>query len=59
MQRNFYSILGLPDYASLEEVRQAFKKLALRYHPDKNPGDDQAEERFKEISNAYHVLGES
>lgn len=59
MQRNFYTILGLPDYANLNEVRRAFKTLAVRYHPDKNPGDKQAEERFKEISNAYNVLGES
>ena len=58
MPRSFYHILGLPDYANLTEVRRAFKQLAVRYHPDKNPGDKQAEEKFKEISNAYNVLGE-
>jgi len=59
LQRSFYHILGLPDYANLTQVRKAFKQLAVRYHPDKNPGNSQAEERFKEISNAYNVLGES
>lgn len=59
MKRSYYHILGLPDYANLTEVRRAFKQLAVRYHPDKNPGNHQAEERFKEISNAYNVLGET
>lgn|GEM_PF-2126055 len=59
MQRSFYHILGLPNYANLTEVRKAFKKLAVLYHPDKNPGNKQAEELFKEIANAYNVLGES
>lgn len=58
MASNFYEILGLPTYASIGEVRSSFKKLAVRYHPDKNPGDRVAEERFKEISNAYNVLGD-
>ncbi|MHB1278977.1 MAG: J domain-containing protein [Bacteroidia bacterium] len=59
MSRSFYKVLGLQDYASLSEVRRAFKQLAVRYHPDKNPGNRQAEEVFKEISNAYNVLGEA
>lgn len=59
MSRSFYTILGLHDYAGLTEVRRAFKQLAVRYHPDKNPGNAEAEERFKEISNAYNVLGEA
>lgn len=50
--------MGLPDYASLKEVKRAFKELAVQFHPDKNPGNKHAEERFKEISNAYNVLGE-
>ncbi len=59
LSRSFYKVLGLQDYASLTEVRRAFKQLAVRYHPDKNPGNRQAEEVFKEISNAYNVLGEA
>lgn len=59
LSRSFYKVLGLQDYASLSEVRRAFKQLAVRYHPDKNPGNRQAEELFKEISNAYNVLGEA
>jgi len=59
LQRSFYHILGLPDYANLTDVRRAFRQLAVRFHPDKNPGNKQAEERFKEISNAYNVLGET
>lgn len=59
LSRSFYSVLGLQDYASLTEVRRAFKQLAVRYHPDKNPGNRHAEELFKEISNAYNVLGEA
>jgi len=58
LERSFYDILDLKPYASLQEVKLAFKKLAVMYHPDKNPGNQLAEERFKEISNAYQVLGE-
>ena len=50
--------MGLPDYASLSEVKHTFRTLAVRYHPDRNPGNPLAEERFKEISGAYHILGE-
>lgn len=53
---NYYAILGLPMYAQREAVRAAFKKLAFQFHPDRNPGNPEAEERFKAINEAYHVL---
>lgn len=55
---NLYEIMGLPRYASIEEVRHTFRRLAVVYHPDKNPGNADAEEKFKELSNAYDVLGD-
>jgi DnaJ-class molecular chaperone len=54
--KDYYQILGVPPAASDEEVKRAYRRLALRYHPDRNPGDRTAEERFKEISEAYAVL---
>lgn len=54
---NLYESLELPKYASVEEVKSAFRRLAVRFHPDKNPGDVMAEEKFKVISAAYEVLG--
>lgn len=53
---NLYEALGLPNFASIAEVKAAFKKLALQYHPDRNPGDPQAEEKFKAINHAYQCL---
>ena len=52
----YYEILGISEHASLQEIRAAFKKNALKYHPDKNPDNIYAEERFKELNNAYQVL---
>ncbi len=54
--KEYYAILGLKDDASPEEIRRAYRKLALHYHPDRNRGDAGAEERFKAISEAYAVL---
>src|SRR5512145_2960456 len=54
--KEYYGILGLKEDASLEEIRKAYRKLALHYHPDRNRGDAGAEERFKAISEAYAVL---
>src|SRR3989304_3415678 len=59
MARNFYDVLGVSRSASDKEVRQAFRRLARKYHPDVNPGDAQAEERFKEINRAYEVLSDA
>src|SRR5919198_4376782 len=56
--RDPYSVLGVDKKASQEEIKKAYRKLARRYHPDNNSGDKQAEERFKEISAAYDVLGD-
>jgi len=53
-----YHTLGLDTTASAEEVRQAYRRLAVKYHPDKNPGDRQAEERFKRVNEAYQVLSD-
>jgi molecular chaperone DnaJ len=57
-QRDLYSVLGVDKKASSDEIKKAYRKLARKYHPDTNPGDNQAEERFKEISAAYDVLGD-
>lgn len=56
--KDYYKILGVNENATQEEIKQAYKKLAMRYHPDKNPGDKQAEEKFKEINEAYSVLSD-
>src|SRR5919197_5088913 len=53
-----YKVLGVDKKASTEEIKKAYRKLARQYHPDRNPGDKQAEERFKEVSAAYDVLGD-
>jgi len=57
IKRNYYRTLGVPPNATLEEIKHAYRKIAIRYHPDKNPNDQKAEDKFKEISEAYSVLG--
>lgn len=55
---DYYEVLGVPRGATPEEIKQAYRKLAMRYHPDRNPGDSSAEAKFKEVSEAYHVLSD-
>ena len=55
---DYYQTLGVEKKASAEEIKKAYRKLARQYHPDRNPGDESAESRFKEISQAYDVLGD-
>ncbi|MCX8043255.1 MAG: molecular chaperone DnaJ [Desulfobacterota bacterium] len=55
-KRDYYEILGVPRNASADDIKKAYRKLALQYHPDRNPGDKECEEKFKEASEAYEVL---
>src|SRR6516165_2840693 len=57
-QKDYYGILGVKKTATQEEIRKAFRKLARKHHPDVNPGDKKAEERFKDISEANDVLSD-
>ena len=57
-KRDYYEVLGLKKGASDSEIKKAFRKMAMKYHPDKNPGDKSAEEKFKEINEAYAVLSD-
>ena len=57
--KDYYKVLGVDRSASGDEIKRVYRKLALKYHPDKNPDDSEAEERFKEINEAYEVLGDA
>lgn len=57
-KKDYYSLLGVSRTATADEIKKAYRKLAMQYHPDKNPGDKKAEEKFKEFSEAYDVLSD-
>ncbi|ADX68568.1 molecular chaperone DnaJ [Weeksella virosa] len=57
-KRDYYEVLGVDKTATLDTIKKAYRKLAIRYHPDKNPGDQEAEEKFKEAAEAYEVLSD-
>ncbi|RPD98817.1 molecular chaperone DnaJ [Aureibaculum marinum] len=57
MKEDYYKILGIDKNATSAEIKKAYRKMAIKYHPDKNPGDKQAEENFKKAAEAYEVLG--
>lgn len=59
MKRDYYEILAVAKNASEDEIKKAYRKVAMQYHPDRNPGDKQAEEKFKEAAEAYEVLSNS
>ena len=58
-KRDFYEVLGVNRDASEEEIKKSYRKLAMKYHPDRNPGNKEAEEKFKEAKEAYEILSEA
>ena len=58
-KRDYYEVLGIDRNASASEIKKAYRKLAKKYHPDTNPGDKEAEAKFKEVTEAYEILSDS
>lgn len=58
-QKNYYDILGISKSATDADIKKAYKKMAMQYHPDRNKGDKKAEEKFKEVNEAYQVLSDA
>src|SRR6478672_1958056 len=58
-EKDYYAVLGVPASATQDEIKKKYRKLASKHHPDKNPNDPKAAETFKEISEAYQVLGDA
>ena len=57
-KRDYYEVLGVDKKATLDEIKKAYRKLAVKYHPDRNPGDKEAEDKFKEATEAYEILSD-
>jgi len=57
-KRDYYEVLGVPKTATKDEIKKAYRRLAIQFHPDKNPGDKASEEKFKEATEAYEILGD-
>ena len=57
-KRDYYEVLGVSKNATESEIKKSYRKLALKYHPDKNPDDSEAEDKFKEAAEAYEILSD-